>query len=205
MRFSVISTLAALLISQSPVWASTDIPMVAIGLPFEPETPEPVVVTHPLYQRIQVDEIEGLPTSVKSSALNFIAAAKRSSVNKALKDSFGRMNILAPTADRARFQLHAQWVGSQTPFRIATRNAASVTMHYQLVRMDNGQVLFDRNITTSAKGGGVDASMRDNGIIRAAIAANFASAANCLDRAAYGTAPSDCALTPKFSVVVERR
>jgi hypothetical protein len=46
--------------------------------------------------------------------------------------------------------------------------------------------------------------MRDNGIVRAAIAANFASAANCIDRAAYGTAPSDCALTPKFSVSVTR-
>ena len=67
------------------------------------------------------------------------------------------------------------------------------------------RVGIDRRITTSAAGGGADASMRDNGIVRALIAANFASAANCIDHAAYGTAPSECALTPKFSVSVIRR
>ena len=71
--------------------------------------------------------------------------------------------------------------------------------------IDDGRELFDRDVTTSAEGGGVDASMRDNGIVRAAIAANFASAANCLDRAAFGDAPGDCALTPRFSVSVVRR
>lgn len=86
-----------------------------------------------------------------------------------------------------------------------TTNTAAVTIHYRLERIDNAQILFDRDITTSAKGGGVDASMRDNGIMRAAIAANFASAANCIDHAAYGSAPTDCALTPSFGVSVDRR
>ena len=179
--------------------------MVVIGLPFAPETPTPVASTHPLHHRVEIGEIEGLPPTVGSSALNFIAAAKRSSINAALRETFERMNLLAPNATTARVRLTTSWRGSRTPFRIATHNAATATLHYRLVRIDNGQVLFDREVTTSAEGGGVDASMRDNGIIRAAIAANFASVANCLDHAAFGTAPEDCALTPRFSVSVVRR
>lgn len=181
---------------------SGDIPMVAIGLPFTPESPEPIDPAHPLYRGVEIGEIEGLPPTVKSSPLNFIAAAKRSSINTALRESFRRMNLLAPNAAAGRKRLTVVWKGSRTPFRIATSNATTVTFHYRLVRVDNGQLLFDREITTSAQGGGVDASMRDNGIVRAAIAANFASAANCLDRAAYGDAPADCALIPGFSVAV---
>lgn len=179
--------------------------MVAIGLPFAPETPKAVASTHPLYQRIEIGEIENLPPTVRSSTLNFIAAAKRSSVNKALRESFQRMNLLAPNATAARARLIVRWQGSHTPLRIATRNVATVTLRYRLVRMDNGQILFDREIVTSAEGGGADAVMRDNGIVRAAIATNFASAAHCLDHAAFGMEAQDCALVPQFSVTVVRR
>jgi hypothetical protein len=198
---------AAMLAFPAPCLAapSGDISMVAIGLPFAPETPTPVAPTHPLYHRVAVDGITDLPATVGSTKLNFIAAAKRSSINAALRQSLERMNLLAPDASTARARLIVSWRGSHTPFRIATSNTASATLHYQLVRIDSGQSLFDREVTTYAKGGGVDASMRDNGIVRAAIAANFASAANCLDHAAIGTAPANCALTPKFSVAVVRR
>jgi hypothetical protein len=178
--------------------------MVAIGLPFTPETPTPVAPAHPLFRDVEITDIENLPPTVKSSALNFIAAAKRSSVNAALRETFERMNLAAGSTTPGRKRLLVRWRGSHTPFRIAASNSTSVTLHYRLVRVDNGQLLFDREITTGADGGGVDASMRDNGIVRAAIAANFASAANCLDRAAYGSAPSDCALVPEFSVTVRR-
>ena len=203
MRYFLPAACAAL--TASPVQAASgDIPMVAIGLPFSPETPTPLESTHPLHLRVEIGEIEHLPATVKSSALNFIAAAKRSSINAALRESFQRMNLLAPDTATARTRLNVSWSGSRTPLRIGTDNSTTVTFHYRLVRIDNGQLLFDRDITTSAEGGGVDASMRDNGIVRAAIAANFASAANCLDHAAFGTAPADCALTPKFSVSVVR-
>ena len=204
MRYLLASAMLAL-IAPPVAAASGDISMVAIGLPFAPETPAPVPPTHPLYQRVAVGEIEGLPATVGSSKLNFIAAAKRSSINAALRASLERMHMLAPDAAAARVRLIVGWRGSHTPFRIATSNSATATLHYRLVRIDSGQQLFDRDITTSAKGGGVDAAMRDNGIVRAAIGANFASAANCLDHAAFGTAPADCALTPKFSVSVVRR
>lgn len=204
MRLALLPACAALL-AASPLAASGDIPLVAIGLPFSPETPQPVDPKHALYHDVVVGEVEGLPATVKSSAMNFIAAAKRSSINAGLQESFRRMNLLAPDAATARKRLTVTWVGSRTPFKIGSRNTGSVTFHYRLTRVDSGVALFDRDITTSAEGGGADASMRDNGTIRAAIAANFASAANCLDRAAYGPAPADCALTPRFSVSVVRR
>lgn len=204
MRNRITITILALTVSPAAV-AAGDIPMAGIGLPYAPETPTPLAATHPLYQRIDVVDIEGLPSIVKSTSLNWIGAAKRSSVNKALRDSLKDMHLLALDTTAARVRLTARWVGSHTPIRISTRNRASVTLHYRLVRIDNGQELFSREITTSAEGGGVDAAMRDNGIARAAIATNFASAANCLDRAAFGSAPADCALVPKFSVSVERR
>lgn len=198
---------AALLLIAAPASspASADpgeIALVAIGMPFAPQTPAPVEPGHALYRDVEVGEIAGLPPTIKSSPLNWIAAAKRSSVNEGLRETFRRMNLLAETGGRKR--LAATWVGARTPFHIGTSNTASVTLHYQLTRADTGQVLFDREITTSMKGGGVDASMRDNGIVRAAIAANFASVADCLDHAAYAPAPRDCALIPEFSVAVTR-
>lgn len=204
MRYLPAFALLAMMASPAAA-APGDIPLVAIGLPFAPESPKPVVATHVLYQRLEIGEIEGLPPTIGSSALNWIAAAKRSSVNAGLRETFQRMNMLAPNGSPARHHLSVTWVDSHTPFKIATRNSATVTLHYKLVRIDSGQTLFDRAISTSAEGGGADASMRDNGIVRAAIAANFASAANCLDRAAYGEAPADCALTPLFQVSVTRR
>lgn len=183
---------------------SNNIPMVAIGLPFAPEAPTPVSSSHPLFHDVAIGEIEGLPSTVKSSALNFIAAAKRSSINAALSETFRQMNLLAPSPVAGRKRLVVTWLGDKTPFHIGGHNETSVTLRYRLERVDTGQNLFDREITTSAKGGGMEASVRDNGIVRAAIAANFASAANCLDRAAFGTAPADCALTPQFSVSVVR-
>ena len=180
-----------------PMMRPGDIPMVAIGLPFEPEAPEPVGLAHPLFHDVTIGEIERPPPTVKSSALNWVAAAKRSSINAAMLETFRQMNLLAPSPAAARKRLVVSW-------NIGTRNATTVTIHYRLIRVDSGEVLFDRDIVTSSRGAGADAGMHDNGILRAAIATNFASAADCLDRAAFGTAPADCALTPLFSVSVNR-
>lgn len=184
--------------------APSEIPLVAIGLPFAPESPTPVDPSHVLYHHIAVGEIDGLPATVGSSSLNFIPAAKRSSINAALRETFERMNFLAPAGAGAHVRLLVSWEGSKTPFHIGAHNQATATLRYRLLRIDTARVLFDRSITTAVAGGGADASMRDNGIVRAAIAANFASAANCIDRAAYGNAPGECALIPKFSVTVRR-
>ncbi len=181
-----------------------DLPLVAIGLPFAPVSPTPVGADHVLFHDIQIEDIQGLPPTIKSSGLNFIAAARRSSVNAALRETFARMNLAAMTPANGRKRLVTTWLGDRTPFHIGTSDRTTVTLRYRLERIDNGQVLLDREITTAADGGGADASLRDNGIVRAAIATNFASAAYCIDQAAYGAAPADCALTPRFHVTVER-
>lgn len=188
----------------APAGSSNDLSMVAIGMPFAPEEPKPVNSAHPLFHDVAVADIQSLPSAVKSSAMNFIAAAKRSSVNAALSETFRQMNMLAPSPASARKRLIVTWLGDTTPFHIGGHNSTTVRLHYRLEQVDTGQILFDRDIATSAEGGGIDASMRDNGIVRAAIATNFASAANCLDRAASGTTPAECALTPQFSVSVVR-
>lgn len=196
---------ATLLLIAAPAVAGLgDIALVAIGLPFAPQTPVPVAPTHALFQDVAVGGIEGLPPTIKSSRLNFVAAANRESVNEGLRETFRRMNLLATPARPARKRLEVRWGGVRTPFHIGTSNTAVATLHYRLARVDSGQVLFDREITTAVKGGGADASTRDNGIVRAAIAANFASAASCIERAAYGPVPADCALTPRYSVAVSR-
>ena len=134
-----------------PVQAiAADLPMVAIGLPFAPDTPKPVATSHPLHRDVAVAEIEGLPATLKSSKFNFVAAAKRETVNAALRESFRQMNLLADgTVGRKRLQV--TWLGSRTPFRIGASNTATVTMQHQLYRNDTGAMLFDRTITTSAE------------------------------------------------------
>lgn len=106
---------------------SNEIPLVAIGLPFAPETPRPATAPHVLYRHLQVAEIERLSATIKSSRQNFIAAAKRSSVNAALRERFERMNFLAPKDGIAHVRLTATWEGSDTPFHIGCRNEATVT------------------------------------------------------------------------------
>jgi hypothetical protein len=203
MRYRIAAALVSLSLLPRTA-AADDIPMMAIGLPFAPESPAPVSADHQLYQQIDVDEIIGLPATVKSSSLNWIAAAKRSSINEALAASLRRMNMLAPDAATAKTRLIVTWRGIEPPVR-GRRHAATVTLHYRLLRVSNGEQLFEREVTTSAEGSGVDLAMLENGLARAAIAANFASIAYCLDRAPSGTAPANCALTPRFSVNVSRR
>jgi hypothetical protein len=121
-----------------------DIPLVAIGLPFEPEAPRPVTPDHPLFELIDIHEIAELPGTVGGSALSFIKAAKRSSMNKALHETFRQMHLLAPDPARSRGTLFVTWIGTQTPFKIGGRNEATVTMCNRLVRKGHGLPATDR-------------------------------------------------------------
>lgn len=175
-----------------------DIPLVAIGLPFAPETPKPVSPDHPLYHRVAVSEIEAMPGSVRFST------ARPSTINDGLRDTLKLMNLLAPTDAEARVRLVAHWGGMAVPSKFMARTKqVTTTIGYRLTRIDSGAVLFDRQIETTVdeRGAGLDGGM---GAARAATAVNFASMAACIDKAAYGRAPDNCALTPKFSVSVSR-
>ncbi|CCW20061.1 hypothetical protein EBBID32_44320 [Sphingobium indicum BiD32] len=196
MRPLLLSIAAFALIGAAP---SPDIPLVAIGLPFAPEKPMPVARDHPLYHRVAVGDVEGITAIVR------FKAAPPGRLHKGLRETLDRMNLLAPSDGEARVRLVATWQGLDSPASLLVASKeTTATLHYQLVRIDNHQVLLDRTIATTVKGEGsaLDGGM---GMARAAIAANFASAAACMDKAAYGRAPDDCALQPLYGVSVSRR
>ena len=178
--------------------AGPDIPLIAVGLPFAPETPTPVAADHPLFQRVAFSQIENLPGSARFST------ARPSTIHNGLRDTLKRMNMLAESEATAKARLVVRWVSIEPSSPFAAGKSASATLAYRLVRIDNGQTLFERTIRTTVEQSGAhhDGSMAGR---RSAVAANFASAALCLDKASFGNAPADCALQPLFQVRVERR
>jgi hypothetical protein len=178
--------------------AGPDIALVAIGLPFAPEAPQPVAATHPLYQRIAFARIEGLPGSTRFST------ARPGTIHGGLRDTLKRMNMLAADEASAKARLIVRWIAIEPSSPFVARGTASATLAYRLERIDTGATIFERTIRTSVQqtGAHLDWSM---GGRRAAVAANFASAALCLDKASFGTAPADCALRPLYEVRVDRR
>ncbi len=186
------------LAAPAAVSARTNIPLSAIGLPFAPEGPKPISPTHPLFHRIAFEEIEGLPGSTRFSV------ARPTTINNGLRDTLKYMNMLAEDQADAKARLIVRWVSIEPSSIFVARDTASATLAYQLVRMDNGETIFERTIRTTieASGSHLDTSMSGR---RGAIGANFASVAACLDKAAFGNDPADCALQPLFKVRVDRR
>lgn len=189
----------------SSAQADDDVPLVPIDLPFAPEAPAPLPPTHPLYHRITLSSVSDMPATVGASAtMGLMAAAKRSSFEKGLRDTLDRLNMLAASDADARFRLTPKWQGMDAPFRMSFSSRATVRMGWSLTRIDNGQEIFQRDIATSAEAKGGDGNRRSIGVGRVALMANIASAALCLDKAAYGRAPQDCALTPQFKYQAPR-
>jgi hypothetical protein len=176
----------------------TDIPLIALGLPFAPEAPKPVSSIHPLFESISFGEIENLPGSIRFST------ARPTTIHNGLRDTLKHMNMLAPSEASAKGRLIVTWVSIEPSGAFVARDTASATLAYRLVRLDNNKTVFERTIRTTVRQSGAhfDSSMSGR---RAAIAANFASAAFCLDKASLGAAPADCALQPLFDVRVDRR
>ena len=140
---------------------------------------------------------------MSAHALTF-PAAKRSSIVRGLRDTLATMNMLALDGEEPRARLVVRWHDVRTPFVISSRGQSTATLSYELRRISNDELLFQREITTTVEGQGSNASMRVDGTVRAAIAANFASIAYCLDKAPSGNAPQDCALNPRYKVLVRR-
>lgn len=132
------------------------------------------------------------------ATLGLTGAAKRSSFEKALRQTMDTLNMLAPTDAEAKVRLSPRWIDMNAPFRISFSSRASVTMGWSLTRIDNSQLLFQRDISTAAESNGGDGTARTVGVGRVALMTNIASALSCIDKAAYGAAPQDCALSPNF-------
>ncbi|MEC3948356.1 hypothetical protein [Sphingobium sp. HWE2-09] len=192
---------AAAAIAISPACAmAADVPLSPMGLPFKPGAPKAVAPDHPLYHRIALDPVADMPGVVGASATaGIMGAAKRSSFEKALRETLDKLNLLAPNETQAKVRLSPRWIGMDAPFKISFSSEATVRMGWRLTRIDNGQRIFDQEIATSAKSKGGSGSERATGVGRVALMTNIASAMRCIDLAAYGQAPQDCALTPDFT------
>lgn len=189
-------TLALLALVAAPASASNEVPLSPLGLPM---APKPLTPEHPLYHRIALDPVADMPNVVGASATaGFIGAAKRSSFDKAVRETLEKLNMLAPTDADARFRLSPRWLGMDAPFRISFSSRATARLDWKLNRIDTGQQIFRREIATPSEAKGRDGSLRAVGVGRMALMTNIASAAVCIDAAAYGHAAADCALTPGF-------
>lgn len=178
--------------------AAMEIPLSAVGLPFAPESPTPVSPEHPLYGRILLGEIEQLPGMIRFSI------ARPTTINEGLRTTLAKMNMLARNEAEAKVRLVVQWIAIEPSSAFVAGKEASATLAYRLVRIDNGQTIFEKTIRTTVetRGSHHDGTMSGR---RSAVAVNFASAAACFDKAAFGGAPEDCALSPLFKVGVSRR
>jgi len=176
-------------------------PLNPMGLPFAPESPRPLAPDHPLYRQVALDPVVDMPGKV-GSFLVPITSAKE--MNEALRDTLDRANMLAPPGAQAKARLVVRWAGLNAPAKISFSSEATATLSYSLIKVENGQELFRRDIVTASRSTGGDASDRLKGNARLAILTNLASAVLCLDKAAYGQAPANCALTPQATYHAQR-
>ena len=182
-----------LLTFAAPATAGTRVSLLPFesGLSFTPESPRAIQADHPLFRRIELEETENMPGRIGSF---LTPITKPSEFNEALRSTLASANMLAETSDTARARLRVVWRQFELPFRISISSKAMVAIYYELSRLDNGQVIFSREIVTHAEARGGDGSTRARGTGRAAILANIASVTLCLQKAAFGQDPSNCAL-----------
>lgn len=198
-RVVVMMLMAGTAIAENPVQAK-DVPLSPVGFPFDPVAPQPLTPQHPLYHRIALDPVAEMPSVVGSGATGgLIGTAKRSSFEKALAETLEKLNMLAPTEADAKVRLSPKWIELDSPLRISFSSHATAQLAWRLTRIDNGQEIFSREIETSAESRGGSGNDRAVGVGRVALMANIASAVVCIDKAAYGKAPDDCALKPAFT------
>lgn len=170
-------------------------------LDFAPERPRAVGSDHPLYRRVLFESVSAMPARVGPA---FTPVSNAGEFNAAVRDAFAGANLLAASPGEARVRLKVTWRRFDLPFRISLSSRATVAVNYELSRIDNGQVIFSREIVTEARATGGDAATRARETGRAAIATNLASATFCLDRAAVQGAPANCTLRPigRFSAPI---
>ena len=167
-----------------------------IGLPFGPDGPKPVTPDHPLYRQVALEPVADMPDKV-GRFLVPITSAKE--MNEALRQTLDHANMLAPPGAQPKARLLVRWGGLDAPQKISFSSEAAATLSYTLIRVQNSEQLFRRDIRTVSRSSGGDASDRLKGNARLAILTNLASAIVCLDKAAYQQAPADCALQPQMT------
>ncbi|HEX8514342.1 MAG TPA: hypothetical protein VF688_14700 [Allosphingosinicella sp.] len=153
--------------------------------------PRTVPADHPLRGRIAVEPVAAMPRRVGTL---FVSVAKPAEFDTALKLALEQSGMLAAPQAAPKARLHVTWRWLDAPAKIGSSARAKVAVAYELRRIDTGQAIFQREVTSEARTtGGRDASLRLRHNARKAIQRNIAAAVICLDLAAYGRAPGDCA------------
>ncbi len=193
----------ALLLAATPAAAADPMPLSPYAWMggFAPYKPAPVAAGHPLFGKIALAPIVSMPNRVGGT---FILVTRPKELTAALRETLAKSNMLAADGTAPKATLEVSWVDFDLPFKIGMSSKANVTIHYELKRVDTGEVIFNRDVTTSAElQGGGDASIRARAAGRAAILGNVAGALWCLDQAAYGRAPMNCASQPLGSFTIQ--
>lgn len=148
---------------------------------------------HPLFRNVSVEAVQNMPDKIGRFLVPIV---KREEFEDALRNGLKSSAMLVPEGNPARFTLKVSWNELHAPQKISFSSSARSRISYELVRNDTGQSLFLREIVTKSKSRGGDGAARLARTARFAIMVNIASMIACLDKAAYGQAPTDCALTP---------
>ena len=191
-QFSVALVIAAQslpAIAKSPVSLNP----FAGAISFSPHRPKAVTAGHPLAASIVVDPIVDAPAKTGIMLNTYM---KNAEINEGLVSGLRSAGMVAADPRAAKFRLTATWLEFNAPFRISFSSKATVIVRYELRRIDTGAVIFSRDVTTFAKASGGEGSARQKATARASVAANFAGTIHCLQEAAYGRAPQDCAVSP---------
>ena len=194
-RMRLLALVVALAVAATPAAAvaRTRLNPFASSLGFEPERPRVVDADHPLFGRLIVEDVQEMPSRIGSV---FAPISSELEFNAELRATFESAHMLAASPGEAQARLRIIWRQLDQPYHIGLSSHATVTVNYELSRIDSGEIIFSREIVTEAAFRGGNATIRARETARAAITANIASAALCIDRTAMQQAPQDCALRP---------
>ncbi len=179
----------------APASAGERVPLVPFKSPviFAPYRPAVVSSDHPFAGRIRIEPIVGMPDRVGSFLNTFVRVKE---MNRALADTLAASGMAAKAPQAAPYHLVVTWLAFESPFKISTSSRAKATLRYELRRTDSEEVIFRRDVVTSAQASGGVASERQRGTVRAALAANLAGAMWCLEQSPLGKAPLNCTTAP---------
>jgi hypothetical protein len=196
MRFLLIP---ALLLAAAPAHAAQSVslaPPVGATFLYGSEGPRAVPEGHPLRGRIAVEPVLEMPKRVGGL---LSPVTKPAEFDRALRHTLEQARLLAGPSDPPKARLLVTWRWLDAPAKFGTRAHATVEIGYELRRIDSGQTIFQREVRTESRAHGGVASERVRLNARMAVQHNIASAVACLDKAAYGRAPDDCAAWIRFA------
>lgn len=181
--------------SSSPAAAGDSVSLVPFGntIRFAPFAPAVVAPDHPFAGRIRIDPIVGMPGRIGSFLNTFVRAKE---LNEALDATIGLTGMRAKAPTSAPFHLTVTWLTFESPFKISFSSRAKATLRYELRRTGSEELIFRRDVVTSAESSGGDASTRQRGTVRATLAANLAGAIWCMEQSPLGKAPTNCTSNP---------